>query len=365
MDDRADVSQADSGAGPSRLWRAGRTAWALVGIAAVVAIAGYLASTLTLVLVPAVLALFPATLLQPVAEWLRRRGLPPAAAAFVTLAGAIVLIFGVLAGVVALVVARIPDLLGSAAEGLQQLEPLLAGDPLGMGIDGPSDLLQTAREQLGQAGDLAGQATEAAAVAFEAVAGLLLLFVVLFFYLKDGRRLRDGVVSTVPESQRPVVGTALDRAWTTLAGYFRGQLLVAAVDAVFIGLGLLILGVPLAFPLAVLVLFGGMFPIVGAVTTGALAVLVALAHGGLTTGLIALGIVIAVQQLESNVLEPVILGRAISLHPLVVLLTITAGAVTLGVLGAFLAVPAAAITARTIDLLRGRDGPAGDAEPTG
>ncbi|MEX0657943.1 MAG: AI-2E family transporter, partial [Egibacteraceae bacterium] len=129
--------------------------------------------------------------------------------------------------------------------------------------------------------------------------------------------------------------------WTTLGRYFRGQLLVAAVDAVLIGLGLLLLGIPLAVPLAVLIFFGGLFPIVGAVTSGVVAVLVALADAGLATALIVLGLIVAVQQLESNVLEPVVLGKTLALHPLMVLLAITAGAVTLGVLGAFLAVPVA------------------------
>jgi putative heme transporter len=178
---------------------------------------------------------------------------------------------------------------------------------------------------------------------------------VLFFYLKDGRRLRDAIVTTAPRHRQPIVREGLDRSWTTLSSYVQGQLLVAAVDAVFIGVGLLILGVPLALPLAILVLFGGLFPIVGAVATGALAVLVALADGGLTTGLIVLGIVLAVQQIESNVLEPLILGRTIHLHPIVVLTAIAAGASVLGILGAFLAVPVAAITARIVDLVRGRD----------
>jgi putative heme transporter len=149
-----------------------------------------------------------------------------------------------------------------------------------------------------------------------------------------------------PETSRPRLRRAADRSWDTLGSYFRGQLLVALVDAVFIGIGLLILGVPLAVPLAVLIFFGGLFPIVGAVTTGALAVLVALADAGLTTALIVLGLVLLVQQLESNVLEPLILGKAIDLHPIVVLLAITTGAVTLGILGAFLAVPVAAIIGR-------------------
>lgn len=341
---------------PTGLWQVGRTAWALVGIALALALLGYVASAFAIVIIPVILALFPATLLVPVSDRLCRAGLPPALSALVTLLGAIVLFLGILAGVVAMVVAQLPDLLDSAAEGVGQIEEFIEDDPFDIGVEGFSDAFEFAQEQLGEVGDLAAQASTAAFVAFEVLAGLLLLAVVLFFYLKDGRRLSDALVTTVPEARRPVVRESLDQAWETLSGYVQGQLLVAFVDAVLIGLGLVILGVPLALPLAILVLFGGLFPIVGAVATGALAVLVALADGGLTTGLIVLAIVIVVQQVEGNVLEPLILGRTIHLHPIVVLTSITAGAAVLGILGAFLAVPVAAVTARIVAVLRGRPG---------
>jgi putative heme transporter len=337
-----------------RLWKLGRTAWALVGVALVLALLGYAASALVIVVVPVILALFPATLLAPVADLLRRIGLPSALAALVALLFGLGVFFGILAGAIALVVAQAPELLESAAEGVGEIEAWLEDDPLGIGVEGFADAAEFLQEQLGEVGDLAGQAGTAAVLAFEVVAGVLLMFVVLFFYLKDGRRLRDAIVTTVPAHRQPIVREGLDRSWATLSSYLQGQLLVALVDAIFIGVGLLILGVPLALPLAILVLFGGLFPIVGAVATGALAVLVALADGGLTTGLIVLGIVLLVQQLESNVLEPLILGRTIHLHPLVVLAAIAAGATVLGVLGAFLAVPVAAITALIVDLVRGR-----------
>jgi putative heme transporter len=337
---------------PTGLWKAGRTAWAILGIALALALLGYVASAITIVVIPVILALFPATLLAPVSDWLCRRGVPPALSALATLLAGLALFFGVLAGAIALVVAQLPELLESAAEGVGQIEGFLEDDPLGIGVETFSDAFAFAQEQLGEAGELAGQASTAAIVAFEVLAGLLLMFVVLFFYLKDGRRLRDAIVTTAPKARQPLVREGLDRSWTTLSGYMQGQLLVAFFDAVFIGIGLLILGVPLALPLAILVLFGGLFPIVGAVATGALAVLVALADGGLTTGLIVLGIVLAVQQLEGNVLEPMILGRTIHLHPIVVLTSIAAGASVLGILGAFLAVPVAAIVARIIALVR-------------
>ena len=340
-------------AGEGRLRRAGRTGWALLGLAGVVALVGLLASQLTLVVVPVVLALFPATLLVPVSDRLKRAGVPPALAAFIALLAGLLVIGAIIGAMVPLVIAEVPDLVESASEGVQQIEQFLEDGPFGLEVPGVAELLEMAREQFADAaGDIAAQALDVAVVAFETVAGLLLLFVALFFYCKDGQRLADGVIATLPRANQPGARRIAYRSWETLGKFFRGQLLVALVDAVFIGIGLVLLGVPLALPLAVLILFGGLFPIVGAVATGTLAVLVALADAGLVTGLIVLGLVLAVQQLESNVLEPLILGRAIELHPLVVLLSITAGAVTLGILGAFLAVPLAAIVAVVVGNLR-------------
>lgn len=333
----------------ARLWRAGRTSWASLGVLGLVAAVLWLVSLIPLVVVPFVLALFPATLLRPVQRWLERVGLPPAAASILTVVAGIALIAGLIGSMVALIVAEAPDLIESAAEGLEQIEDFLQD----LGAPGLSDLATRLGEGFGAAGEYAEGAKEAAITAFEVVAGFLLMLVVLFFFLKDGRRIIDGILSVVPERFRGRVADMADQGWETLAAYFRGQLLVAFVDAVFIGLGLLILRVPLALPLAVLIFFGGLFPIVGAVTTGTLAVLVALADGELADALIVLALILAVQQLESNVLEPMILGRVIHLHPLVVLLSITAGAVLIGVLGAFLAVPVVAVVARTVEYLRG------------
>ena len=347
--------------GPTRLWRAGRTAWALVGVALALVVLGIVAGELTIVVVPLILALFPATLLAPVAGWMKDRGLPGALAALISLLAGLGLIVAVIGAMVPLVADQIPDLVESAAEGIEELEGFLEDGPLGLETGGIEGLLDTAQDAMGEVGEYAGQAAGAAFAAFEAFAGLLLLFVALFFYLKDGRRLSEGVITTVPRRSRERFRRIVYGSWDTLGKYFRGQLLVALVDAVVIGIGLVILGVPLALPLAVLIFFGGLFPIVGAVATGALAVLVALADGGLTTGLIVLGLVLVVQQLESNVLEPIILGRAIALHPLLIVASIMAGSLVLGILGAFLAVPVAAIAARVIDELRDdRDPPQDD-----
>ena len=332
----------------SRLLRYGRLAWALLGLAGVLVVLGLLASRFSLIIIPLVLALFPATLLVPLCSRLRRWGWPPALAAITSLVGGIVIIGAVFAGMVLLVIAELPDLIESASGGVAEIERALQDDPLGLGINGIGDALAILREQLAEAEGLGDQAVSAAVLAFETIAGSLLLVVVLFFYLKDGPQLVRRAVGLFPAARQARVRSQLATAWNTLSSYFRGQLVVAFADAVGIGLGLLILGIPLALPLTVLVFFGGLFPLVGAVVTGVLAVLVALAHAGVVTAALVLGLVLLVQQLESNVLQPFILGNAVSLHPLMILLAVTAGALALGILGAFIAVPIAAIVARLL-----------------
>lgn len=347
-----DRSSAEPTTGQTRFWQAGRTSWSAVGILVLVVAVTLALSRISLVVIPVVLALFPATLLVPVVGFLERRGVPTALAAIASVFLAVVLVVGTLALIATLVVAQAPELAESASGGLAEVEGFLEGDPLGIGFTELSGMVDAVREQVGEIGELAPQAMQAAVVAFEFVAGLLIMLVVLFFYLKDGRRISAAVLSLVPSRFRDRTRAVGSRAWDTVGAFFRGQLLVALADAVVIGIGLLVLGVPLAIPLTILIFFGALFPIIGAVTTGALAVLVALADAGLTSGLIVLGLIVAVQQLEGNVLQPLILGRAIRLHPLVVLLAITAGTVTVGILGAFLAVPVAAVVAVTIDHLR-------------
>ena len=125
--------------------------------------------------------------------------------------------------------------------------------------------------------------------------------------------------------------------------YVRATAIVAAVDAVVIGVALGILRVPLAMPLATLVFLGAFIPIIGAVAAGAAAVLVALVAQGPITSLIVLAVIIGVMQLESHVLQPLLLGRAVALHPLAVVLAIGTGLYVWGIAGALLAVPLLAV----------------------
>jgi putative heme transporter len=150
-------------------------------------------------------------------------------------------------------------------------------------------------------------------------------------------------VRRFPPHSRLRIDRAGQRAWAVLGGFVRGTVLIAAIDAVLIGIGLWILGVPLAFALSVLIFLGAFVPFVGATITGLIAVLVAFADGGLTIALIALGIVFGVQFIEGNFLQPIIQSRTVDLHPAVILLAVAAGGSLFGILGAYLAVPVTAV----------------------
>ena len=128
-----------------------------------------------------------------------------------------------------------------------------------------------------------------------------------------------------PES-RPAIDRAGRRAWIELGGFIRGTAVIAFVDALLIGVGLWLLGVPVAFALAVLVFISAFVPFVGAFVSGVVAVLVAFADQGWMIGLAALALVVAVQFVEGNLLQPIIQSRSVDLHPAVILLPVAAGA---------------------------------------
>jgi predicted PurR-regulated permease PerM len=175
------------------------------------------------------------------------------------------------------------------------------------------------------------------------LSGMLLMLFTLIFFLHDGRQIWLFLVRLVPRDLRTMVDVAGSRGFASLVGYVRATALVAVVDALGIGLGLEILRIPLAVPLAALVFLGAFVPIVGAVASGSVAVLVALVAKGWIAALLVLAVVLAVMQLEGNVMQPLLLGRAVRLHPLAVVLAISAGVVLSGIVGALLAVPLVAV----------------------
>ncbi len=342
---------------PDQLRLAAAIAWRFLVVAVAVAVVAVALAKLRVVVLPVVLALFLAAVLAPPAAFLRRRRVPAALAALAVLLASLAVLGGVAALLAPRVVNEFGDIGASVEEGATTVTEWLLEGPLDLSRDDLDRWADRARDELGQrGGDIAGGALGGAYLAIEIVAGLLLSLVVVFFFLKDGERMWPWVVGLFPPRARGRVDEVGRIAWITLGGYLRGVSIVAFVDALFIGLALWILGVPLVLPLALLTFVGGFFPIVGAFTAGAAAALVALVSEGVTTALLVVGAAVLVQQLEGNLLEPVIVGRAVKLHAVAVLLAVAAGAVIWGVVGAFLAVPLAAVTVRAASHLRsGRD----------
>ena len=305
---------------------------------------GWLAGQLWSIVFPVVLALLLASVLWGPTAWLRQRGAPPALAATAALLGSLVILVGVLVLLAPSVTRQIGDIAAQAAAGLQRLQEYVTGPPLNLNEAQVGSAVQAVNAQLQASASqiAAGVWTGVGAVASVLVTAALAV-VLAFYFVKDGPKFLPWLSGVVGASAGRHLGVVLTRAWETLGSFIRGQAAVGLVDAVLIGLGLLVLGVPLALPLAVLTFFGGFVPIIGALVVGALSVLVALVSNGVTTAVIVAVIVIAVQQIEGNVLQPMLQGRGLRLHPAVVLLAVTAGSALYGVAGAFLSVPVVAV----------------------
>ncbi|WP_143695124.1 AI-2E family transporter [Williamsia sp. 1135] len=298
------------------------------------------------VLLPILLAIIVCTVLWPPVGWLRRKGMNAAAASAVVLLLAVGVVAGIMGAIAPSVVDQSGDLASQATDGVVKIQDWLHGPPFNFSDDQLDNAVNaiTSRIQDSSATIASGVFTGVAA----ATSVLITLFTVLFltfFFLKDGPRFVPWLRRTSGAPAAEHLAEVLTRIWSTLGGFIRTQALVSAIDAVLIGLGLVILGVPLAYALAIITFFGGFIPIVGAFVAGALAVLVALVGNGLWTALIVLGIIVAVQQLEGNVLQPWLQSRSMNLHAAIVLLAVTGGGTLFGIIGAFLAVPVAAVVA--------------------
>ena len=296
-------------------------------------------------LFPLLLGVLLAAVLWPL-TMLLRRVMPRAAAAGLSLVLLLAVVAGVFASIIPSVTSQAPEVAESASRGLDQVQEWVTGPPLNLADDELGGLINQGIGKL---------QANAQTIALSLVGGLgsvgsgvittLLVLVLAFFCLNDGDRLVPWSRRWLDERTWRHTEALGSRIWKVLRGYILSQAAVALVDALFIGIGLAILGVPFALPLGVIIFFASFIPIIGAVVTGLLAVLVALVTVGWVQALIVLGIVLLVQQLEGNVLQPLLVGHTMNLHPAVVIGAVTVGGTLYGITGAFLSVPVAAIVA--------------------
>ncbi|MDQ0792112.1 AI-2E family transporter [Streptomyces sp. B1I3] len=302
---------------------------------------------------PLIVGLLLTTLTWPVTRFLRRRGWSPALAA----SAVTVLFLLVAAGVAALIAVPVASQSGELAdgvgEGIQRLREWASGPPLNVGDDQITGAFDAATSRVQDSvGSLVTTLVTGVSTVVNGVVTAVLAVFLMFFFLKDGPRFLPWLERQLPGRLATDIPTVAARSWDTLGEFVRSQAYVGLLDAVLIGLGLWIVGVPLVLPLAVLTFVAAFVPIVGALFAGFVAVLIALVSNGLTDALIVLAIIIVVQQLEGNVFQPMIQSRGLGLHAAVVLLAVTLGGSLAGVVGSLLAVPVAALIAVVWNYLR-------------
>ncbi|MDO5750262.1 MAG: AI-2E family transporter [Rothia sp. (in: high G+C Gram-positive bacteria)] len=343
------------GAIPYALRVAAGWSWRLVAIAAALWVLGKAIAPLSLLLISVLVAALLAALLSPSVMTLRKRGVRAAGAAAIAEIGMVLIVVGLLALTGQQLIRGFAALTDKAIQGYYEVTRLLHEQGLDFTSEQMNELMahvQTAITDNPNA--VLSRVSAAGSFAAEAGTGALLTLFALFFFLMEGENIWLFMVRLFPRAAQQAVNGAGRAGWKSLGAYVRVQILVAAIDAVGIGLGAAILGVPLAIPLGVLVFLGSFVPVIGALFSGAVAVLLALVALGPVQALIMLGIVLLVQQLESNILQPFIMGKAVSLHPLAVILAVAAGSILFGAAGALFAVPALALSNTVVRYLATR-----------
>lgn len=332
---------------------AAEAGWRLLVLAGTVWVLMKVISSVQLVVLAFVAALLITALLQPTVARLRKMGLPRGVATAVTAVSGFVVMGLVGWFVVWQVMDNIDNLSDRVRDGIEELKRWLLDSPFHVTEKQINDIAKNLSDTIGSNTEqITSAGLQGVTVIIEAMTGILLAMFSTLFLLYDGKKVWQWTLKLVPAQARPGVAGAGPRAWRTLTAYVRGTVLVALIDAVFIGLGLYFLDVPMAVPLAVFIFLFAFIPLVGAVISGALAVVVALVTNGVFTALMVLVVVLAVQQIEGHVLQPFILGRAVRVHPLAVVLAVAAGGLTAGIGGAVVAVPLVAVTNTVVGYLR-------------
>lgn len=346
---------------PAPVRAASEWAWRLLAIAGAVVAFAYLLGFVSEAVIPIVVAVLLAALLHPVNQWLRKRLGRTGLAAGITLLATILAIGALLFLVGSQLTGGFADMAGQVGTGIGTIKAWVQST-FKISDSQFTQYLEDAKTALSSSEGLRSGLTKAGLGASHVVAGLFISLFALFFFLFEGDRIWAWVVRLFPRAARERVDSAGQVAWGQLTAFTRATSLVALVDAVGITIVALVLRVPFAPAIGALVFLGAFIPIVGALASGMVAVLIALVAHGPGAALLMLAGVIAVQQIESHVLQPFLLGRAVSVHPLAVILAITAGVVIAGVVGALVAVPVAAVANAVVTHLTGADAAEADDE---
>lgn len=341
---------------PFALQIAAAWAWRLMVVGIAVAALYWMLAKVSLIIISIMIAALLAGLVSPAVYFFRRHKIHAGIATAITEIGLIAAVVGLLTMVGQQLTAGFSSLSDQVVKGWNQIVAMLNNLPIDLGADKVdqyiSQLMGTLQNNTSSI--LSGVASVGSTAA-DIGTGLVIVLFTLIFFLMEGEKIWLFIVKLFPHDARRAVNGAGRRGWKSLVSYVRVQVFVAAVDAVGIGLSAFFLGVPLALPLGVLVFLGSFVPVIGALLTGAVAVLLALVANGPVNALVMLIMVLIVQQIESHILQPLVMGKAVSLHPLAVVIVVLAGTMLYGVIGALFAVPVLAVVNTVIRYLAGRE----------
>ena len=335
---------------------AGAWSWRLIVIAGAGWVVWKGLGHVSLLVIAMMVAMLLAALLSPTVMLLRKKGVRAGGAAAIAELDLLLLLAVIISLTGQQLVRGFATMANKAVQGYQQLvDWWLKSLGYDLGADQLNQLLHQIENTFkDNPNTVLNGVSRVGSTAADVATGVLLTLFTLLFFLMEGERIWLFVVGLFPKDAREAVNGAGRAGWKSLGAYVRVQILVAAIDAIGIGLGAAILGVPLAIPLGVLVFLGSFIPVIGALFSGAVAVLLALVALGPVQALIMLGIVLLVQQVESHILQPLIMGKAVSLHPLAVIFSVAGGSMIFGAVGALFAVPTLAVVNSVVRYLADR-----------
>lgn len=319
--------------------------WRILILVAVAAVFVWGIMQVPLLVIPMLVALLMTALLWPGMAWLMRHKVPQWLATIITLlfTGAIVtFLIWLIANQVRAEWPSVQEKSVVAWEGYVEFFTKIAND-FGINADQFNSWLDQGLKFLDENSQrLLNTGVALGWTVGHFVTGAILSLFILIVFLADGGSVWRWTLNLFPKKSQPAVKAAGENGWNTVVNYARTQLLVATIDGVGIAIGAAILQVPLAVPIGVLVFLGAFVPIVGALVTGAFAVLLALVYNGWLSALLMLLVVLLVQQVEGHILQPLLMGHAVKVHPLAIVLVVTGGTMIAGIPGALFAVPIAA-----------------------
>jgi predicted PurR-regulated permease PerM len=266
------------------------------------------------------------TILNPFVKRLTKWHFPRALSIF--------LVYLLIVGVVSLAVAVIaPPLVEQTTNFVSNVPVFLKNPNVGRFINN-----QTFEQFFTQLGSVPGQVLKVGVSVFSDIVAVISVLILTFYMLLYRDRLDDQIGIFFGDEGKTKVGRVLDNVEKSLGGWARGQFILMVVVGLLIYIGLTILGIPYALPLAVLAAILEIVPTIGPIVATIPAIIIGLTISPVV-GLAVAALAFLINQAENYVLVPKIMEKSVGVNPIVTLTSLAIGFKLLGVVGAIISVP--------------------------